>query len=254
QMGGGGLQASPNYDFLWWTTTQYHDYLKNAWVYDAPYIVAMKSMASRLPNGETIARTDNYEIRKLPAPGLVSPAQVVHTLAPNHKLDTLPKAWAHEYVAAVGYLPPGYHSHELGREAALEWIRGDQPMHDEVIAYQGSEGLDTPPHGTLVRAWHQDSPGDEPDIVAEVEATAPTTFLVRESWHPRWHAYIDGEEAPVRRVTPDFPAVDVPAGHHTLALRFERPWWALASWLAWPLVPLAAWFAMRRRRLRRSPA
>ena len=254
QMGGGGLQASPNYDFLWWTTNQYHDYLKNAWVYDAPYVLGQKSMMSRVPNGELVAQTDNYEIRKLPAPGLVSPVQVVHELDPGSHVDTLAKAWAHVYVNAVGYLPPGYHSHQLGREAALEWIRGNQPMHDQVIAYQGSEGLDTPPHGDLVRAWHQMSPGDEPDIVAELDVRAPTTFLVHESWHPRWHAYLDGEDVAIRRVTPDFPAVDVPAGHHTLALRFERPWWALGSWLAWPLVPLVAWFAMRRRRLRKSPA
>src|SRR5690606_4128326 len=31
QMGGGGLQASPNYDFLW----SQRDHVKNAWVFDA---------------------------------------------------------------------------------------------------------------------------------------------------------------------------------------------------------------------------
>jgi len=53
------------------------------------------------------------------------------------------------------------------------------------------------------------SPGDDPDVVAEVEVTQPATFMLRESWHPRWHAYVDGVDTPVRRVTPDFPAVDV---------------------------------------------
>jgi len=71
--------------------------------------------------------------------------------------------------------------------------------------------------------------------------------MARESWHPRWHVYIDGEEAQVRRVTPDFPAVDVPSGHHVIAFRFERPWWAWACWLVWPLVPLFAWLTTRKR-------
>ena len=77
--------------------------------------------------------------------------------------------------------------------------------------------------------------------------------MIRESWHPRWHAYLDGVEVPIRRVTPDFPAVDVPAGAHVLQLRFERPWWAHASWLAWPLGVFLAWLGARwdRRRRRR---
>jgi hypothetical protein len=221
QMGGGGLQASPNYDFLW---TQ-RDFVKNAWIFDAPYVVFMRSLGSKMPLGQTIALTANYEVRRMPTPGLVSPVHV------------------------TGVLPPGYAHKELGHKKALEWVKGDQPMRDEVIAYAGWEqGNREAPQGKTLRAWRQDSPGSDPDIVAELSVEKTTTFIVRESWHPRWHAYIDGEEVPVRRVTPDFPAIDVPPGEHTLALRFERPWWVHASWLAWPLTALAAWFVQRRRR------
>jgi hypothetical protein len=221
QMGGGGLQASPNYDFLW---TQ-RDYVKNAWIFDAPYLVFMRSLGSKMPVGQTIGLTLNYEVRRLPTPGLVSPVHV------------------------TGVLPPGYSHKEQGHKEALKWIKGDQPMRDEVLAYVGSEGMNrAPPGGRTLRAWRQDSPGSDPDIVAEVEVTHMTTFTVRESWHPRWHAYLDDTEIAVHRVTPDFIAVDVPPGKHTLALRFERPWWAHASWLAWPLTVLAAWYVLRRRR------
>lgn len=220
QMGGGGLQASPNYDFLW---TQ-RDYAKNAWIFDAPYLVFATAQGSKITVGEIIAKTVNYEVRKLPSPGLVSPVHV------------------------TGTLPPGYSHKEQGHKKALEWVKSEQPMKDEVLAYAGFErGNNAPPAGRTLSARRQDSPGSEPDFVAELDVERMTTFAVRESWHPRWRAFLDGREVPVRRVTPDFIAVDVPAGTHTLAVRFDRPWWVHASWLAWPLTALAAWFVLRRR-------
>jgi hypothetical protein len=218
-MGGGGLQASPNYDFLWNTSK---DFLRNARVYDAPYLVTQRANPGAIAGAETLFETRDYLVRRLPAPGLVSPVEV------------------------TGTLPAG--TKKAVRMAALDWLRSPQATEDRVLAYQGSGGAGGPPHGRVVRAFRQDSPGDAPDIVAEVDAGAPTTFMARESWHPRWHAYIDGAEAPVRRVTPDFVAVDAPAGAHRIAFRFQRPWWAQAAWLAWPLVPLAAWGVSRRRR------
>jgi hypothetical protein len=242
QMGGGGLQASPNYDYLWTINATTHDYTRIAWVYDAPYLVFSKGSESKMPPGEEVGKTEHYEIRKLPAPGLVSPVQI------------------------IGMLPPGYHAEQAGRIVALQWLTGralpetkrwleqynikltgNEPLEDKVLAYAGSGPPGPPPAGKLVRAWRQDSPGNDADIVADVQASKPTTFMIRESWHPRWHAYIDGDEVPVRRVTPDFPAVDVTPGNHTIEMRFERPWWAQIAWLAWPGVAIAAWLVMRRR-------
>ena len=226
QMGGGGLQASPNYDALWTV----RDFAKNAWIYDAPYLVYERSKGSSMPEGEIVAKTDKYDIKKLHAPGLVSPVQV------------------------VGVLPPWYRSGELGHMFALIWLKGTMPVENKVLAYVGSGTAGPPPQGKTLRAWRQDSPGDDADIVAEVEATGPTTFWVHESWHPRWHAFVDGVEVPVRRVTPDFPAVDVGPGKHTIELRFERPFWLLLAWLAWPGTALLAWLALRRLARRREEA
>jgi len=223
QMGGGGLQSSPNYDFLW----NLHDHLKSAWLYDAPYLVFAKTNADKMPAGEKVMETEHYELRKLPAPGLVSPVEV------------------------TGTIPPGTRKGQPGHEAALEWLKTDMPLKDHVLAYDGFGDAGAPAAGKTITSSRQDSPGDEPDIVAEVDATAKTTFMVRESWHPRWRGYIDGAEVPVRRVTPDFPAIDVPAGRHKLSFRFDRPWWANASWLAWPLTVIGAWLFTRRRRAKR---
>jgi hypothetical protein len=220
-MGGGGLQASPSYDFLW----SMRDFTKNAWIYDAPILVFQTSKGEKMPAGDPILQTKHYTVRRLAAPGLVSPAQITGTLPPGRK---------------------------AAHAAALAWLKGEQPRKDQFLAYDGSGGPGPAPHGTVVRAFRQPSPGDDADIYAEVDVTETTTFVVRESWHPRWRAYIDGAPAPIRRVTPSFSAVDVSPGRHAIALRFERPWWAHAAWLAWPLVPLAAWLVTRRRP-RRTP-
>ncbi|HEY0190520.1 MAG TPA: hypothetical protein VGC42_05315 [Kofleriaceae bacterium] len=217
-MGGGGLQASPNYDFLW--TDKDHN--KTAWVYDAPILVFGKANVASMPAGETVFSTKNYEVRRLRSPGLVSPVEV------------------------IGALPPG---RKEAHTAAIAWYKTGEPQKDRVWAYAGSGDATPKPDGARVlRAFRQDSPGDDADLYAEVDSPQPATFMARESWHPRWHVYVDQIEARVRRVTPDFLAVDVAAGHHTIAFRFERPWWAQVAWLAWPLLSLIAWIVTRRRR------
>jgi hypothetical protein len=225
QMGGGGLQSSPIYDFLW--TDRDRDPLHNAWLFDAPYIVFGKDSARSMPAGELVLRTEHYEVRKLPSPGLVSPVQVMGTLPPGRK--------------------PAH-------AAALAWLATEQGMKDQLMAYAGSGGAGPAPQAKVTAVRRQLSPGAAPDLLAEVEAAAPSTIAFRESWHPRWTGLIDGKIVPVRRLTPDFPALDVPAGRHTVALRFDRPWWALAAWLLWPLAVLLGWAATRRRQPSTSSA
>jgi hypothetical protein len=218
QMGGGGLQASPSYDFVF---TMRDELAKLAYVFDAPYLVFDKGAARYLPIGEDVVHTENYLVRRLPSGGLVAAVEVA---------DVLPE------------------SQRAAHRAALSWTKSSHQHRDRVLAYHGFGQPGEPPRGTVRRAWRQDSPGDLADLVAEVEVTAPTTFMFRESWHPRWHAFVDGLEVPVRRVTPSFPAVDVPRGSHTIQLRFERPWWAQAVWLAWPGAVVLAWLGRRRAR------
>ncbi|HEY4242276.1 MAG TPA: hypothetical protein VGM88_20805 [Kofleriaceae bacterium] len=217
QMGGAGLQSSRNYDELWTV----HDPVKLARVYWAPYIMYAKTAEEQIPVGETVIETKTMAVRRLPDEGLISPVVVTGRL-PAKKA---------EIAANVN-----------------GWLRGDEPNADHVLVYSSPpgphtvSGVNPPIHGKTIYSGEQESPGDLADMYAVVEATEPTTFVARASWHPRWHAYLDSEtELPVYRVSPDFPAVTVPAGHHTLQFRFERPWWATAVWLLWPLTPLAAW-------------
>ena len=222
QMGGGGLQASPNYDFVW----SVRDFPKLAWVYDTPLFLFNRDNAATAPAGDVLGQTARYELRRLPAPGIVSAVQV------------------------TGVLPEGpSRANSPVRVAAIDWLKSAAPMNNQVLAYHGHGEPGPAPDARVVRAFRVDpSPADTADIYADVEVARPTTFVVRESWHPRWHAYVDGIETAIRRVTPDFPAIDVAPGSHVLAFRFERPWWAHAAWLAWPGAVFAAWIYGRLRR------
>ncbi|MEZ4368929.1 MAG: hypothetical protein R2939_22010 [Kofleriaceae bacterium] len=221
QMGGAGLQSSPNYVYLW----EERDPTRTAWIFDGPYVMFSRDKASTIPAGDTVIETEHLAVRRLPTPGLVSAV----TLGP--------------------VLPAGRFA---ARKEAIAWVKSAAAIAGEARPYAGgppplpaaADGRST---GELQRAWRQPSPGDAPDIVALVTASAPTTFVVRESWHPRWRAFVDGAPATVRRVTPDFPAVDVPAGTHTISLRFDRPWWAWASWLLIPLAIATGALVSRRR-------
>ncbi len=200
--GGAALQSSPNYAYH----RNLEDPARVAWVFDAPLVIARPG---DLGIGEAVKTTDAYELRVLPAPGLVSPVQV------------------------TGELPPGRYA---AREAGLRWLASELPLQNKALAHHGADTTSWPPRGRTRSVTRGDS-----TIRAEVEAEATTTFIVRESWHPRWRATLDGAPAPIRRVTPDYMAIDVPASKHRLELRFERPLWTWLLWLLWPGLSAAAW-------------
>jgi hypothetical protein len=210
-MGGAALQSSPNYVYHW-ELLRDRDPMRAAWVFDSPLVI---TRPGEIKFGDVLKTTQDYELRALPSPGLVGPVQV------------------------VGELPPG---RKAAREAAVEWLWSEMPFKNQVLAHHGSGDDGTQPRGRTVAVTRDGS-----RIRAEVEAEAATTFIVRESWHPRWRATLDGAPAPIRRVTPDYLAIDVPEAHHVIALRFDRPLWTWLLWLLWPGLVAAAWVFERSR-------
>jgi hypothetical protein len=209
-MGGAALQSSPNYVYLW----EFRDVdpERAAWIFDAPFVMLKTEHHDDVP-GATVIEGEFYEVHELAAPGLISPVQV------------------------MGALPAG---RKLERAAAIRWLHSEMPMQNQVLAHHGSGNAGPAPHGRVVEVERSSS-----WIHAELEADEPTTFVVRESWHPRWHATLDGKSITVRRVTPDYMAIDVPPGAHDLRLRFERPLWAWLLWLLWPGLCVGAWLTER---------
>jgi hypothetical protein len=152
------------------------------------------------------------------------------------------------------------------------WVEGARvvPTAGAALARLG----DLDPHGELVLAEEDVGPV-APDRRIEHAARAAATLegrtlsslrfavdapvagylVVNESWFPGWRATVDGNGAALLRGNVIMQAVEVPAGHHVIELRF-RPGYvlyplvaALVGWLGalgWALRPAV-------RRLTRSP-
>jgi hypothetical protein len=232
QMGAAALQSSPNYVYQW----EQSDPARSAFIYDAPLVLLRKDQEDSVPGGTTLYSNEHYMLKWLDeAPGLVVPVHV------------------------VGTLPPGRWP---ARDTGVSWLKGGtdknlpppcpgvascDPMKNEVLAHDGYGGPGPAPQGIVLAYSRQPSPGDEPDITFDAVATAPTTFEVKESWHPHWHAFVDDQPVEIRRITPEFMAIDVPAGRHHVALRFDRPLWTWLVWLLWPGLTILGWWVSRPR-------
>jgi hypothetical protein len=59
--------------------------------------------------------------------------------------------------------------------------------------------------------------------VLTVDAPAPAVLLVRNSFDPNWTATVDGREAPVLPADHFLQSIPVPAGRHTVRLRYDDP-------------------------------
>jgi uncharacterized membrane protein YfhO len=87
----------------------------------------------------------------------------------------------------------------------------------------------------------------------EVRADRPAVVVVRNAWDPNWRATVDGRPEPVLAADGVVQGIAVPAGRHTIELRYHDPtigWGMLAAALG--LVVLLGGAVLLRRRARRA--
>ena len=79
-------------------------------------------------------------------------------------------------------------------------------------------------------------------VVVQTAAPHDAWLFLADTWHPAWHAYVDGAPRPVRLADAMFRAVAVPSGEHVVEFRYESAPLGLgaALSLATGLVVLAA--------------
>ena len=117
------------------------------------------------------------------------------------------------------------------------------PADAAATAEHVAQSIDATPIASRVI---EDSAGDN-EYTATVEAAGNGERLVlKASYHPYWHATVDGAETPVLHVGPNLQAVDVPVGHHDVTFRYRLPLWIKALWVATVLGMTLALFRERR--------
>jgi len=66
----------------------------------------------------------------------------------------------------------------------------------------------------------------------DVEAASRQLLVVSESFDAGWRAAVDGQPVPVERVNGDFLGAVIPAGSHTMRLRFRPLHLAVGRYLS----------------------
>ena len=92
----------------------------------------------------------------------------------------------------------------------------------------------------------------------EVKATTdrPGILVLSEVWYPAWKAYIDGAESPIYIADYSLRGIAIPAGAHTVTLRYESSAFSTGMWIT--LVTLLAtlgaiaWTVMKSRGVEKS--
>jgi hypothetical protein len=92
------------------------------------------------------------------------------------------------------------------------------------VILDAEPGLDTGPIGSIAPGRAVLVSHSNQALTVDVQTDQPMLLLVRTVDDPRWHATVDGRTAPVLAADALVQAVPVPAGRHTVVLRYDDPW------------------------------
>lgn len=107
--------------------------------------------------------------------------------------------------------------------------RANDVPSDQQQNYEKVYGEDSPPFapltaGTPVTLENVELTRENSQLV-HIQLTAPSACLavISESYYPFWHAAIDGQPTEVLRVSCGLMGLNLPAGIHTIVLRYDPP-------------------------------
>lgn len=89
-------------------------------------------------------------------------------------------------------------------------------------------------------------------IRAQVSAPTPTMMVISQTHYPAWKAYVDGASVELWRANRGFQALEVPAGHHTVELRYEDQKFRTGAAISGALMALVLVFLVATPQARRA--
>ncbi len=111
-------------------------------------------------------------------------------------------------------------------EEALQRLPRDAWTQRAVV--EGARPLDSGPvHGQVT--WVERS---SDRLRLQVTTDRDAWLVLSQTWHPDWHATVDGVPAPYRRTDGALGGVFVPAGRHHIVLAFESPAYRWGRWVS----------------------
>lgn len=105
-----------------------------------------------------------------------------------------------------------------------EWARGEGPVQGRYIRY------DYPAPQNAVAAMDGrrcPDPRTDPETIApasirvRVQCSAPSTLVLRTTYHPNWRVTVDGRDTEAFMVSPSYLGVEVPAGQHEVVAEYR---------------------------------
>jgi hypothetical protein len=134
-----------------------------------------------------------------------------------HRLDTVgPRAW---FVTQAEIAGDAAILEKIADPAFDRWqialLEPEAGPYLKLLEQAGPQQVELDGFQVSRRALHASQ------LTYQISAAAPALLILSEPYYPGWQATLDGRPAPVLRADYILRAVPVPAGEHTLQLRFQ---------------------------------
>ena len=184
-----------------------------------------------VPQGLDSPLLDLLNVRYIVVPAVTQPDQSVL----RELKDTNPTVYSDERVDVLenrDALPRAWIVHSAKQVARTETLElldsGEVDPRQTALLERAPPHLSSPDDASADRALLKTYGAD--GISLRTSTGAPGLLMLSETYYPAWKAYVDGRPAPLYVADHVLRAVPVPAGEHTVELRYES--WSLRIGLA----------------------